>query len=255
MDYKSVISSIDFEAYRKAMDNVIKDLLRIHANCPNLGDTAISITSRIKDECSIENKMIKKNISNCCDPSTIIHDIAGVRCIFSCDVHKDDIKILEEYINKKVDDLKEKQDFLSFYNCIRDELISIFEFYSLSDFKQNCDISSIYNFLLYFKNNSNYKIVNSKDFFTNPKRSGYRGYHIVVRTKDGLDVEIQFRTFLQHIWSQLEHKFIYKCKSLGINDVPKEIKDFFVDASNRVDDISRFYAYEYIGINDNFVKH
>lgn len=256
MDYKSVVSNIDFDAYEKAMRDVIDDLEKMHESWSNLGNnTAISITSRLKDKNSIISKMIKKKISDCNDPSTFIHDVAGVRCIFSCDVHKDDVGILERYIDKKVNDLKEESDIEEFLNRISEELIAIFEYYGKPEFKQNCDIFSIYKFLVYFGDNSNYKILNEKNFIENPKKSGYRGYHIVVRTENGVDVEIQFRTFLQHIWSQLEHKFIYKCKSLGITDVPEKFKDFFIYAASTIDEMSRTYVDEHLSVGVHFGKH
>ena len=69
--------------------------------------------------------------------------------------------------------------------------------------------------------------VEEKNYFESPKQSGYRGYHIVVKTSNNINVEIQFRTFLQHIWSELEHKFIYKYKTLGFDEVPQKFSIFF----------------------------
>lgn len=240
MDYKSV----DLDRYNNAMNDVIDSLKKMHASCPDLDGAAISITSRLKDENSIHNKLIKKNL--CCDvdPSTVIHDIAGVRCIFSYDKHKDDVLILESYIDEKVNELNLESDVTMFFEKLKRELIFIFESYGRPEFKNNCDFSLIYKYLMFFENNSDFKIVKYKDYFENPKESGYRGYHIVVQI-DGVEVEIQFRTFLQHIWSQLEHKFIYKCRSLGLDEVPKEFREFFKMASSVIDEMSHPYSVDY----------
>ena len=53
-----------------------------------------------------------------------------------------------------------------------------------------------------------HKLVYEKDYIKNPKPSGYRGVHFVfkynsdkIKIYDGLKIEIQFRTFLQHSWA------------------------------------------------------
>ena len=53
-----------------------------------------------------------------------------------------------------------------------------------------------------------HELVNEHDYITNPKADGYRGIHLVYRYKsidqpgyNGLHVEIQIRTKLQHFWA------------------------------------------------------
>lgn len=64
-----------------------------------------------------------------------------------------------------------------------------------------------------------FKIAEDKDYFTKPKKSGYRGYHIIVEvpirfegTLFYVNVEIQIRTMAMDFWSTLEHKAKYKTK-------------------------------------------
>lgn len=56
-----------------------------------------------------------------------------------------------------------------------------------------------------------------RDYVKHPKESGYRSYHLIVKTKvpfeyedEWILVEIQIRTILQNTWSSLEHKLRYK---------------------------------------------
>lgn len=55
---------------------------------------------------------------------------------------------------------------------------------------------------------SGHELVNHKDYIAEPKRDGYRSIHLVYRCRypqspafDGLHVEIQLRTRLQHAWA------------------------------------------------------
>jgi hypothetical protein len=53
-----------------------------------------------------------------------------------------------------------------------------------------------------------HKKINEKDYVITPKESGYRGVHMIFRYYsdkihdwDGMRIEIQFRTYLQHAWA------------------------------------------------------
>ncbi len=53
-----------------------------------------------------------------------------------------------------------------------------------------------------------HKLVGEKDYVRIPQKSGYRGVHLVFQYKsdkiqdyDGLKIEIQFRTYIQHSWA------------------------------------------------------
>ena len=60
-------------------------------------------------------------------------------------------------------------------------------------------------------------LVKRKDYIQNPKPSGYRSLHLVIKTpiytengKKDMFVEIQIRTVAMDFWSSLEHKLRYK---------------------------------------------
>ena len=64
---------------------------------------------------------------------------------------------------------------------------------------------------------SGVNIIKEKDYVTNPKKSGYSSYHLIVETPTNLfektiyvKVEIQIRTLTMDFWANLEHKTKYK---------------------------------------------
>ncbi|MCL2227366.1 MAG: GTP pyrophosphokinase family protein [Oscillospiraceae bacterium] len=61
------------------------------------------------------------------------------------------------------------------------------------------------------------KVLGEKDYVSNPKPSGYRGYHILLEIPvyysgniESIPVEIQLRTAAMDFWATLEHKAKYK---------------------------------------------
>ena len=60
-------------------------------------------------------------------------------------------------------------------------------------------------------------LITRKDYIANPKPSGYRSLHLIVRTpvytengKKDMFVEVQMRTIAMDFWASLEHKLRYK---------------------------------------------
>ena len=64
------------------------------------------------------------------------------------------------------------------------------------------------------------QVLNEKDYFANPKPSGYRSYHMIVlvapETGVPMRAEIQIRTIAMDFWATLEHQLKNK------KDVPHE---------------------------------
>ncbi len=63
------------------------------------------------------------------------------------------------------------------------------------------------------------RIIKEKDYITNPKKTGYSSYHIIMEVPVELDetrlyakVEIQIRTLAMDFWATLEHEIKYKSK-------------------------------------------
>lgn len=79
---------------------------------------------------------------------------------------------------------------------------------------------------------SDLTILSIKDYMKNPKKSGYRSYHMLVTIPVFLSdsvidtkVEIQIRTVAQDFWATLEHKMHYKFEGDGPDYISKELRE------------------------------
>lgn len=75
----------------------------------------------------------------------------------------------------------------------------------------------IYRIVDMISNQDDIEVVKTKDYMVNPKPSGYRSYHMIVKVPIFLSdtvvptrVEIQIRTVAMDFWASLEHKIYYK---------------------------------------------
>lgn len=80
-----------------------------------------------------------------------------------------------------------------------------------------------------------HKLAGEKDYISKPSKSGYRGIHLIYKYKnknvpqyDGLLLELQFRTKLQHIWAtSVETVGTFISYSLKSSKGPQDWLDFF----------------------------
>lgn len=99
-----------------------------------------------------------------------------------------------------------------------------------------------------------HEIKNVKDYIAEPKESGYRCYHIVYKYKnkinpnyDGLMIELQIRTKLQHAWATaVETMGTFIDHSLKSSQGPQDWLDFFSLVGN---------AFAYIENTPNLPKY
>ncbi|MBR1670253.1 MAG: GTP pyrophosphokinase family protein [Butyrivibrio sp.] len=77
--------------------------------------------------------------------------------------------------------------------------------------------SDIYRIAEMISNQKDIRVLRVKDYIMNPKKSGYRSYHMIVSLPVYLSdrivnvkVEIQIRTVAMDFWASLEHKIQYK---------------------------------------------
>ena len=75
----------------------------------------------------------------------------------------------------------------------------------------------LYRIVDMISNQDDIEVVRTKDYMVNPKPSGYRSYHMIVKVPIFLSdtvvptrVEIQIRTVAMDFWASLEHKIYYK---------------------------------------------
>lgn len=100
--------------------------------------------------------------------------------------------------------------------------------------------SDIYQIAEMISNQSDIDVISVKDYFVNPKPSGYKSYHMLVTVpvylSDRIEytkVEIQIRTVAMDFWASLEHKIHYKFEG----NAPEHIKDQLVECSRIVSDL------------------
>lgn len=91
--------------------------------------------------------------------------------------------------------------------------------------------SEIYTLLNALKRQEDMIVIKEKDYMKNPKKSGYRSYHIVfgvpVHALDAMEyypVEVQFRTLSMDFWSSMEHKICYKKDRENKEEISRQLQ-------------------------------
>ncbi len=96
-----------------------------------------------------------------------------------------------------------------------------------------CSFSSdIYRLAGMIGNQSDLKVLSIKDYIKNPKKSGYKSYHMLVSVPIFLSdsvvdtkVEIQIRTIAMDFWASLEHKIYYKFEGNAPEYISRELRE------------------------------
>lgn len=91
----------------------------------------------------------------------------------------------------------------------------------------------IYNLIDNLKMQSDLIIVQERDYIAEPKKNGYRSYHIIVGVPvyclDGMEyfpVEVQFRTMSMDFWASMEHRVSYKKDVENREQMSAELKEY-----------------------------
>ena len=96
-----------------------------------------------------------------------------------------------------------------------------------------CSFSSdIYRMADMIGKQNDLTVVWVKDYFKNPKDSGYKSYHMLVTVPIFLSdrvvdtkVEIQIRTIAMDFWASLEHKIYYKFEGNAPDYISEDLKE------------------------------
>ena len=183
---------------------------------------------RIKSIDSINSKISKKKKMKGTDFDIQLDllDIAGLRVVF-CD--RDFIVPSLRELDRNIHGLSEEE--------------FEYEFHKSCEYKDNCDIVDIFNFLNFVEKNSD-NIIIVKDYISYPKEdSGYQSLHVIFMASNGCPVEVQFRNYSQHLFNEYEHDIRYK----GDSDISKKCEYIFDKCSkflkNVTDDaLNKFYS-------------
>jgi len=97
--------------------------------------------------------------------------------------------------------------------------------------------SDIYRIADILSSQSDIMIISVKDYYKNPKPSGYQSYHMIVSVPVYLSdrvvnvkVEIQIRTVAMDFWATLEHKIRYKFEG----SAPQHIQESLMECARMV---------------------
>lgn len=92
--------------------------------------------------------------------------------------------------------------------------------------------SDIYRLAEMIGNQNDLKVLSIKDYIKNPKKSGYKSYHMLVSVPVFLSdsvvetkVEIQIRTIAMDFWASLEHKIYYKFEGHAPEYISQNLKE------------------------------
>ncbi|TDQ41987.1 GTP pyrophosphokinase [Aureibacillus halotolerans] len=103
-------------------------------------------------------------------------------------------------------------------------------------------ISDIYAVRDMLQNQKDVKLIETKDYISQPKSNGYQSLHLLLEIPvfmsdrtEHVCVEVQIRTVAMDFWASLEHKLYYKFNKA----VPSTFKDELKSAADQVNALDR----------------
>ena len=111
---------------------------------------------------------------------------------------------------------------------------------------------------------SDVELIARKDYIANPKESGYRSLHLVVRIPVHIEgevrhvpVEVQIRTIAMDYWASLEHNLRYKNRSVSDADGPEveDVRSRLVACAEQLAQIDRDLQHIQYDIDDLLAKN
>lgn len=94
-------------------------------------------------------------------------------------------------------------------------------------------IDDLYQIVDLICNKSDFRVLRSKDYIKEPKRSGYRSYHLLLEVPvsfatgdEWVKIELQLRTSAMDYWAGLDTQLQYKKENTGAELISKELKAY-----------------------------
>lgn len=101
--------------------------------------------------------------------------------------------------------------------------------------------SSVFEVVDIIKEIEDFRILKEKDYITNPKKTGYSSYHMIIEVPVQFEdstiyakVEIQIRTLAMDFWATLEHELKYKSDHKITDKLSRELV-MYAKIINRID--------------------
>lgn len=98
-------------------------------------------------------------------------------------------------------------------------------------------ISDIFHIARMIQDNEDIEVLMIKDYVKNPKKSGYRSYHMLLKVpvylttgREDVIVELQIRTMAMDFWASLEHNIKYKYDGI----IPSDVENELIECSNAI---------------------
>ena len=122
--------------------------------------------------------------------------------------------------------------------------------YDIAGIRVTCPfISDVYHVTQMLLQQDDIDLIEMKDYIKNPKPSGYRSLHVIVKVgvyfsdqKREIPVEIQIRTIAMDFWASLEHQLHYKKDYEMPKDISKELKaiaDTITENDKRMQELAK----------------
>ena len=122
--------------------------------------------------------------------------------------------------------------------------------YDIAGIRVTCPfISDVYHVTQMLLQQDDIDLIEMKDYIKNPKPSGYRSLHVIVKVgvyfsdqKREIPVEIQIRTIAMDFWASLEHQLHYKKDYEMPKDISKELKsiaDTITENDRRMQELAK----------------
>ena len=168
-----------------------------------------------------------------------IYSVAIKELLTKLEILKDEFKIFYDYdiidhiqtrIKKPESIIKKMQDkgYELTYQMMIENINDIAGIRVICPLKK--DIFSVRNLV---EKLTGIRLLKEKDYVTNPKKSGYSSYNLIVEVPVTLSqriiyvkVEIQIRTMAMDFWASLEHKMKYKAKGTITKKTSKELIEY-----------------------------